>query len=57
MTRRFRGCRYEITVRAGADRYEMRVDGRLVPTDVVPAFDEGGTHRVTVRIPRASRPR
>ncbi len=55
MTRRFRGCTYDITVKTGAARREMRVDGALVPSEVVPAFGDGGTHRVTVRIPHASR--
>lgn len=53
MKRRFRGCTYEITVRTGAARRELRVDGKLQPGDLIPACGDGGTHRVRVRIPKA----
>ncbi len=53
MTRRFRGSTYQITVRTGAKRRELRVDGKLVPGDLIPACADGGTHQVRLELPKA----
>jgi cellobiose phosphorylase len=50
MTRRFRGATYRIRVTTGAPRREMRVDGRLTPGEIVPAFGHG-VHVVEVLVP------
>ena len=51
MTRRFRGCTYEITVKTGAARRELRLDGKLMPGNLIPACGDGEIHRVLVTIP------
>jgi len=57
MTRRFRGSDYDITVRVGgrgqAGR-ELRVDGKRVASDLVPAFGDGRRHTVELTLPRAT---
>jgi cellobiose phosphorylase len=53
MRRRFRGATYDITVETGGRRREVSVDGTPLPSDVIPAFGDGHTHRVRVRLPRA----
>ena len=55
MKRTFRGCVYHITVRMGAMRPEVRVDGKPQASDLVPAFRDGREHTVEVRLARAPR--
>jgi cellobiose phosphorylase len=55
MKRTFRGCVYRITVRTGAARPELRVDGKRQASDLVPAFGDGREHTVELRLPRAAR--
>ena len=50
MKRTFRGSVYRITVRAGAARRGLRVDGRPLRGDVVPAFGDGREHTVDVEL-------
>src|SRR5439155_25677993 len=52
MTRRFRGSDYDITVRVGGSRgRELRVDGKVVASDLVPAFGDGRRHTVELTLP------
>jgi len=54
MKRTFRGSVYRITVRTGAARHEVRVDGRAQRSDLVPAFGDGREHVVDVRLGRGA---
>ncbi|HTM57670.1 MAG TPA: glycosyl hydrolase family 65 protein [Candidatus Udaeobacter sp.] len=61
MRRRFRGATYDIRVERGPSRgrpkrgTEIRVDGRRLESNLIPAFQDGRVHRVEVRIPRRPR--
>jgi cellobiose phosphorylase len=55
MTRRFRGSTYRITVSTGAKGREITVDGKPQESNVVPAFEDGRTHAVHLRLPKATR--
>jgi cellobiose phosphorylase len=50
--RRFRGATYDVKVSnpAGVEKgvKSVRVDGKPVPGNVLPAFGDGRVHRVTV---------
>jgi len=52
MRRRFRGATYEIGVTRGS-RDEVRVDGKRLASNLVPAFGDGGRHRVSVVVKRS----
>jgi cellobiose phosphorylase len=52
MRRRFRGADYEIRVTRGPRR-ELRVDGKLQRSNLVPAFADGRRHRVDVVLERS----
>jgi cellobiose phosphorylase len=53
MTRRFRGATYRIEVATGKGPLEVKVDGRPHAGPVIPPFQDGREHSVTVRLPRA----
>ena len=53
MRRTFRGARYEITVETEAARCEILVDGKPHASDLIPAFGDGRTHRVAVKLAKA----
>jgi cellobiose phosphorylase len=48
MRRSFRGATYEIEIERGR-RDEIRVDGKLQRSDLIPAFGDGRVHRVVVQ--------
>jgi cellobiose phosphorylase len=50
MKRTFRGCIYRITVRTGAAKPGMIVDGKPQRSDLVPAFRDGREHTVELRL-------
>jgi cellobiose phosphorylase len=50
MKRAFRGATYLITVRTGAKRPAILVDGRPQRSEVIPAFGDGREHRVEVSL-------
>jgi cellobiose phosphorylase len=53
MTRRFRGSTYRIEVTTGPGPLEVTIDGAPHSSNLLPAFQDGREHRVTVRAPRA----
>ena len=54
MKRTFRGSVYRILVTTGADRREVRLDGKRWPSNLIPAFADGREHAVVVRLSRKS---
>lgn len=49
--RLFRGCRYEITYRNhGGSQVRITADGHPLEGNLIPAFQDGGTHRITVEL-------
>jgi cellobiose phosphorylase len=52
MKRTFRGSVYHILVTTGADRHEVRLDGKRWPSNLIPAFSDGKEHAVVVRLSR-----
>src|SRR6185369_4325676 len=53
MTRRFRGSTYRIHVTTAPGAPELIVDGKAQAGLLIPAFQDGQEHVVTVRVPRA----
>ena len=54
MKRTFRGSVYRITVRTGATKPGMFVDGKPQLSDLVPAFGDGREHTVELRLARGT---
>jgi cellobiose phosphorylase len=54
MSRKFRGATYRIRVRVGGRERVVKVDGKPQRLGLIPAFADGGTHTVDVRIPKGS---
>lgn len=54
LTRTFRGARYRIEIQNPDARQsgpvQLTVDGRAIEGNLVPAFDDGGEHKITARL-------
>lgn len=49
--RTFRGCSYEIEyINNGGSSVQISVDGSKISGDILPAFNDGEVHNVTVEI-------
>ncbi len=56
MKRRFRGADYDIRVVRGAREERVIVDGRVHRDRLIPAFGDGGTHKVVVELAEKVKP-
>ena len=52
MKRAFRGSSYDIQVQVGRGPTTVTLDGRPHASTLLPAFGDGRTHAVSVKIPR-----